>query len=80
MGLMAEIAFNRSEKLAKEIARLKKRIDKTEEMLDVLQPITPIEEGNEQIHIYRCRKCNRILQRNNEMNFCPKCGQAVKWQ
>ena len=44
------------------------------------EPLEPITDGNEHIHVFRCRKCNRILQRNNEMDYCPKCGQPIKWQ
>lgn len=48
-------------------------------LLKKQEPLEPITDGNEHIHVFRCRKCNRILQRNNEMDYCPKCGQAVKW-
>ena len=44
------------------------------------EPLEPITDENEHIHVFRCRKCNRILQRNNEMDYCPKCGQPIKWQ
>ena len=41
-----------------------------------MQPLNVDEEGD---NLY-CPVCRRKLQRNRRNNYCPRCGQRIRWE
>lgn len=45
-------------------------------LLKAQEPVEPVYE----LGITRCGQCNHEIDKYGGDNYCPQCGQAVKWK